>query len=182
MMASLRHSFCFSNSVNYFQFWGDIAISGWAPGTNSSHTTSQAEPSSSFDADYGIVFEPDTPGIRRRAPGSSDHGGSIQPPNNKDQHILREAHIYDALGDTSFGHSGLGLGLGQVDGVGTEWNDFLIPTFRDAIPAEFDLSLGADAFGDDVINGMDLAAEVPNLGFGGIDNLKYAFIMSLITH
>lgn len=136
---------------------------------------SQADPSSSFDAaalDNGLIFEPDTPDILRRGVHSASKPPSAVGPNKRDQHILQEAHLYDPFIDTSFGNLGL-------DGALT--NDFLMGNDDpNAIPAEFDLGLAADAFGDIGINdGAQFGTGDINFGPGEYVRLFLRSLQSL---
>lgn len=134
------------------------------PGTELglSIASSQGGLSSSFDTsplDNGLVFEPDTPDILRRADHTASKPPSTLGPNKRDQHILKEAHLYDPFIDTSFGN------LGHDDGLA---NDFLNPgDDLNTIPGEFDLGLGADAFGDIAVNdGAQFGHDDLNFGLG----------------
>lgn len=118
------------------------------------------DPSTSYDvgaAEDGLTFSFDdgTPGIQRHAQSSVDQR-SAQRPNKRDQHILSEKHLYNPLSDLSTGS------IGFHDA----WNDFLLPNDPNGVPAELDLGLDADVFGNGGSALMELGTADDARAFG----------------
>ena len=119
------------------QFWGDVipGDAGSALSSSFAHTPDQA--SGPVDDDLTFSADDGTPGIQRHAQSSVGQRSSVRP-NKKDQHILSEKHLYDRLSEPSTGNFGFH----------DTWNDFLLPNDPNGVPAELDLGLGNDVFGN----------------------------------